>query len=837
MKQVEKIFSEAVNLHDPAARRIYLNEACQNDAFLLEEIKQLIAAHESAGEFLRETAAEDVSTARASQANGNSAADIARAFFQQQGSGIPDAEEFLRNVPAELRSEVLERIRAAQMGSTVIQTTKSQTSLESAPPAIDGFQMGKLLGKGGLGTVYQAYDQKLQRQVAIKVLARGENDVLRNRILAEARKAASLRDPAIVTVYSVLDEGSAPAINMELVEGFSVDRATASLSVEQKVRILQQIARAISVAHRAGVIHRDLKPENVLVTPDLQPKILDFGLAVTLEEGGVRRGFFEGTPRYASPEQVGGRPLTPASDVFSFGSLMFKVLTGRPPFDGSSALEILEAICTSEPPFLKDVAVGVPEDLQAICLACLAWKPEDRPTAMDVAVDLGRFLAEEPVRLRPALYGDILRRRIAEHSSELLHWKRQGMISGDEQDRLEAVHRRILADEDHWIVDSRKVSIVQTILYTGTWLVVISAVLTVWLARKELPAPWLWLAPLAGTVWLIGAGLLGSRRREPLASASFLAGAVLSLVPTLLAVLNEISLLSARPAAVKQLLTDFSNAQILAASATALGLSVLAWTRLRMTGFAWTTAVLAALTYWTGLLCVNWLDQKPEIMAFWLLPLTGLEAAGLVCERKGRVRWAWPFHLVAFLVLVVALDIIALQGPTFALFGIHENAFAYLTSERQRYFSLAANGYLFLALMLITEQAKSLDLRRASRVFEPLALVHMLGPLYANAHSQKGHAGVGLDVGLYIGTVVLLLLVGPWRSRWRILIGALGGVALGSYLLIDLDIVRKSVFTLGLGFTGLIASGGMYVYLLRSTKPAASNPVSGKPTKTRIRPD
>lgn len=504
LKSVEEIFCEALQHTEAGAREKFLIDACRGDRALVEEVRQLIAANNSAQDFLAES----------------------------------DAQE------------------------TVIEKPRAVADF-SETPRIPGLKFGRLLGRGGMGAVYEAYDEKLQRTVAIKVLAHEENEALRSRIIAEARKAASLKDPAIVTIYSVHEEG--PAINMELVEGFPVDRATASLNFEQKARILQQIARAIAEAHRAGVIHRDLKPENVIVTPDLQPKVLDFGLAVSLEEAGVRRHVFEGTPRYASPEQVGGKPLTPASDVFSLGSLMFKILTGRPAFDGASAVEILEAICTSQPPFLRDVAVGVPEDLQAICLACLAWKPEERPSANDVAVDIGRFLAGEPVRLRPALYGDILRQKISEYSNSLMHWERQGMISSDEKDRLEIVHRRILADEaeDHWIIDARRISVAQAMLYAATWSVVVAAVLAVWLARNELPAPWPWAGPVMGTLWLVGAGLLSARRKEPLAAASFLAGAALSVVPAALAVLKELNLLSFRPENVKQLLPDFSNAQTL----------------------------------------------------------------------------------------------------------------------------------------------------------------------------------------------------------------------------------------------------------------------------------
>jgi serine/threonine protein kinase len=157
-----------------------------------------------------------------------------------------------------------------------------------------------------------------------------------------------------------------------------------------------------------------------------------------------REEVFEGTPAFASPEQAAGQPLTPASDIFSLGSVMFKVLTGRTPFNGRNMREILDAVCTANPPFPRDVANGVPEDLQAITLACLSWDPLRRPTAEQLAVELGRYLAGEPVRLRPALYTDILRRRLTEYAQEVVKWRHQGMISQDEADRMETVHRRIL---------------------------------------------------------------------------------------------------------------------------------------------------------------------------------------------------------------------------------------------------------------------------------------------------------------------------------------------------------------------------------------------------------
>jgi hypothetical protein len=380
------------------------------------------------------------------------------------------------------------------------------------------------------------------------------------------------------------------------------------------------------------------------------------------------------------------------------------------------------------------------------------------------------------------------------------------MISSDEKDRLDTVHRRILADEDHWIIDARKISRSQTFLYTGSWLVVISAALAVWLARAQLPPPWPWLAPLLGTTWLVAAGIFAWRRRELMASASFLAGAVLSTFPTMLSLVKEIDLFATHPPDVKQLTPDFSNAQIFSAALASLALSSGAWRALRMTGFAWTTATLASLTFWSALLCANWLNQRPEIMALWLTPLIAWEIAALGCERFVRIRWALPFHLIALVALVATLDVIALQGPTLAMLGLDQTTIPFLNPDRQQFLSAALNGYLFLALAFLTERARSLDLRRASRVLEAFALLHLLAPLYQNASAQRGNQGVAFDMALYLFTALLLLILGPLRSSWRLLVGGLGGLAAGSYLLLDLGLVGKAGFTLAIGALGILAS-------------------------------
>jgi serine/threonine protein kinase len=820
----EAVFARAIELPAGTARDEFVAKQCADAPALRREVESLLRAHDEAGDFLltrteRKTKIIPSTAAASSQRTTTiNAAALAEAFLREPAEEMGKRmEDYLASLPEAVRQETRERIEAG-LRVRQLRTRAEPPSVghEEPPPDLPGFRIERKLGEGSLGVVYAAHDEKLDRCVAVKVLRRQADEAIRRRVLDEARKAAALGDPAIVTIFSVLDETDPPAIVMELVEGFPLDRFAAQLNFEQKTRLLREVARGLAVAHERGLIHRDLKPDNVIVGPDMRPRILDFGLALLLDEAARQGGGFEGTPLYASPEQVRGRLLTAASDVFSFGSLMFKVLTGRAPFAGETAGQVFEAIATTAPPFLREVAVGVPEDLQAVCLACLAWDPADRPTASEVALELGRFLVGEPVRLKPKLYDDLLRRSISEYSDQARAWESQSIISREERDALETVHRRLLADEDHWIIDARHITPLQTILSGATWLAVVATVLTVWMLRNELGPTWRWVLPAYFTAMLLLAGHAARREREPLAAATFLAGAALAIAPCALALLAELHVFAKPPAAVKQLFAGtFTNQQVLAASGVALAVSGFGLWRLKMTGFAWTTAALAAASYVSLLLCFNWLDKKPEIQALWCLPLVAMEPVALMLERKGRVRWTLPFHLMALLALVVGLDVIALNGPTLKMLGVDGTRWPYFDSQRLDAFSIVLNGLLFLLLMLLTERAASLDLRRASKLLEVLAIVHTLSALFVNAMEHRNDAHVRLDVWLYLAAAAMFMVLAPFRSRWRLLVGGLAGCGLGSYLLVELGIVERKPFIIGLGFAGLLVALGTFAYVRR----------------------
>ncbi len=799
-------------------------EQCAHDSAFRREVESLLHANDEAGDFLRASSEQSKTSqnqATAAPLPGNpifNAAALAEAFLNKAAAGEGGlVEACVATLPEAVRSEAREGIEAGLRARQFCGELASSPAMpEEPPPSLPNFRIERKLGEGSLGVVYAAHDEKLNRRVAIKILRRRADESVRRRVLDEARKAAAITDPAIVTIFSVLDESNPAAIVMELVEGFPLDRFAAQLNFEQKARLLREVARGLAVAHACGLVHRDLKPDNIIVGPDLRPRILDFGLAQSLDEAGRQEGGFAGTPLYASPEQVRGGPLTAASDLFSLGSLMFKVLTGRAPFAGETTGEVLSAIASSPPPFLRDVAVGVPEDLQALCLACLEWNPADRPAASEMVVELGRFLVGEPVRLRPRLYNDLLRRSISEYSGKARNWKSQSIISREEHDALETVHRRLLADEDHWIIDARRITPLQTILSGATWLVGVATVLSVWMLRNDLGPAWRWMVPVYFTATLLIAGHAARRAREPLAAATFLAGAVLAMAPTMLALLAELHWFATPGANVRQLFPGiFTNQQVAAAAFTALTVSVFGLQRLKMTGFAWTTAALSAASYLGLLLCFNWLDQKPEIQALWCLPLGLAEFVALALERKGRVRWTLPFHFLALVSLVVALDVIALNGPTLKMLGVDGAHRPYFDAQRLESFSIVLNGIFFLGLMLLTEKSASLDLRRGARLLEVLAIVHTLSALFANALEHRGDIRVALDVWLYLGTAGLLVLLAPFRSRWRLLVGGLAGCGLGSYLLVDLGIVDRKPFIVGLGFAGLLVALGTFAFVRR----------------------
>ena len=268
------------------------------------------------------------------------------------------------------------------------------------------YEIRGLLGSGGMGIVYEAHDILLDRCAALKVLPphRAQDPARRRRLLREARAASALNHPSIVTVYEVGTEDQADFIAMELVRGetLAARLRTGPIPVDEAVRYAIQVADALDCAHAAGLVHRDLKPGNIMITPAGLVKLLDFGLAKRYAEDGVslstapltEEGAVLGTLAYMAPEQARGEDASPASDIFSFGVVLYEMLAGERPFRGNSQVELFHQILYSPASALRGRG-EIPGSLADLVMNALAKKPEDRLKSMGAAAAVLRTVTDE----------------------------------------------------------------------------------------------------------------------------------------------------------------------------------------------------------------------------------------------------------------------------------------------------------------------------------------------------------------------------------------------------------------------------------------------------------
>ena len=259
----------------------------------------------------------------------------------------------------------------------------------------DRYTLEEELGRGGMALVYRARDEQLDRPVAVKLLAAhlGADEGLRERFVREARLAAQLQHPNVVAVYDAGEEDGRPFIVGELVSGPTVADRLAErgrLPAEEASRIVAGAARGLACAHEAGLVHRDVKPQNLLIARDGTVKVADFGIARAGESTGLTElGTILGTAAYIAPEQARGERVGPAADVYGLGAVLYELLTGRPPHVFRTLAELVERQQRAEIRPVGELAPHVPEALEELAMRCLALDPRYRPTAAEVADELG----------------------------------------------------------------------------------------------------------------------------------------------------------------------------------------------------------------------------------------------------------------------------------------------------------------------------------------------------------------------------------------------------------------------------------------------------------------
>ena len=359
-------------------------------------------------------------------------------LLRQRWGESPRLEEYVERFPhlADALRAQFEVHHALQPGTSLLSTIPAGRGHPATPlPTVPGYEILGELGRGGMGVVYKARHVGLKRMVALKML-RAETIAAgpqMSRFRSEAEAMARLEHPNIVRVYEVGEHDGRPFFAMELVAGDSLEQHLngAPWPPNRSARLLEVVARAVQAAHVRRLVHRDLKPANVLLqtptgewegndtaeqgsassppaagAPIPVPKITDFGLAKRLDDADreTRSGDILGTPCYMAPEQAYGRndSVSPRTDVWALGAILYEMLTGRPPFRGETVWDTLQQVGRQEPVPPRRLQPKVPRDLETICLKCLQKEPARRyASAAALADDLERFLAGEPIKARP----------------------------------------------------------------------------------------------------------------------------------------------------------------------------------------------------------------------------------------------------------------------------------------------------------------------------------------------------------------------------------------------------------------------------------------------------
>jgi serine/threonine protein kinase len=354
----ESIFFAALEKTSPAERAAYLDEACRGDSDLRYRVERLLEAHPQVGSFLQKPLAEHPDETQAHNAGSPAA------------GAVPD---FL--IPSE---------KPGSLGR------------------LDHYEVLEVVGRGGMGVVLKGFDEKLHRVVAIKVLAAelAVSGTARQRFTREARAAAAVSHEHVVTIHAVEEDHRPPYLVMQFVDGVSLqaklDRE-GPLGLKEILRIGLQTAEGLAAAHRQGLVHRDIKPANILLENGVERvKITDFGLARAVDDASLTQsGVIAGTPLYMSPEQAAGEPIDHRSDLFSLGSVLYVLCTGRPPFRAEGTQAVLRRVIDDTPRPIREVNQEIPGWLCDLIARLHAKKPADRfASARDVAELLGQHLAD-----------------------------------------------------------------------------------------------------------------------------------------------------------------------------------------------------------------------------------------------------------------------------------------------------------------------------------------------------------------------------------------------------------------------------------------------------------
>jgi serine/threonine protein kinase len=646
----------------------------------------------------------------------------------------------------------------------------------SVLPAFEGFQTIERLGSGGMGEVYKLRDVELGRVVAAKVL-RDDRRVVAglSDFLSEARALALFSDPRIVQIHEFRQQAAPPVLIMEFVEGFELGRIGPSLEFPQRARIVKEVCEALEHAHRLGVQHRDLKPSNIMLDAQLRPKILDFGLSAS----DPARGHFLGTPQYIAPEQLdASRPIDARTDIYGLGAVLYELLCGSPPIDGDSVDACLDRIRAGRIRLPVEIDPRVPEPLQAIALKALERQPSDRyQSAREMSLDLQRYLDGRPVVAHPSQYATALSTRVKPHLDQIEEWQRLNLVYPHEAARLYSAYQDLERRNDDWIGESRVLSYSQIALYLGAFLLMCGSLFyfgadQIYEKVDGVLQPTLVLGlPFLGLN--LAANRLGARGHRAVSVAFYLGG--VSLLPLYLLILfHETHFLTAAPKTAGQLFPDgwASNHQLQVTVAAAWAWS--AWLAWRTRTIALSTvftllALLLTLAVLADLGLRDWYEAGTwDVLALHLAPLVpAYVVLGLVLERSGRPWFGRPLYTGASVMLVVVLELLAIDGKVFQhLGGLPMQRFqgpgVSNTLLLDQLTAMSLNGIVFYLVASAADGIGTGLMRRAAWLLFTVAPFATLEPLaYLGETNEYARA---FD-WFYLGLALVMALLSHRRQR------------------------------------------------------------------------
>jgi serine/threonine protein kinase/uncharacterized membrane protein YccF (DUF307 family) len=574
------------------------------------------------------------------------------------------------------------------------------------------YRVIRRIGEASTGHVFQAVDTVLERLVAVKFLPhRSDFSESVNEAWREARLMSQLNHPNIAQIYEIGELEDRRFIIVEWVEGLPITEAWKDLDLEQRLELYIKVVDAVSVAHKRGIIHRDLKPSNILVTSDLKPKVLDFGIALeTSCLGNLETGVYRGTPAYSAPEQI-SRPvkLYSATDVFALGVLLYQLLTDTLPFPQSHTDKLFEAIRNQHPELPTAISKDTPIPLQNICLKALEKEPEKRyPSAQELSSDLTHYLRGERVWSRPSFLMEQMQQEILYHRQKLDVWCDNELITQKEYDKLEVIYDHITSTSDLSIIEARTLSFSQVCLYLGGWIVVLGSFVLFYKSWQDIPVYCRPLPAIAATLLVMILGDVFWERQENKLAIGFLATANLLIPITVLLTLGQWEIFSSThypfgtetvSTGLRNLSSDIvvGNVQLLISFIWWFVFSGIVFWRTKSSPF-----ILAGVLAFLGSLSTCYIAASMEhwqadfICSMYLAPGAALFVVGLVLDRRWYTEYAWPMSFVGLVLIVVSLSGIALSNNT--LFGWLWVKPQFLNETEYHFLSFLCNGIFYLGL-------------------------------------------------------------------------------------------------------------------------------------------